>query len=521
MNEADTETVSKKQKQKKKKHYKWKKGDLSKTQEFTDFGDDEVPENNYLNLHKQWTPAEAAELFIFSNDILEMIRTYTVKYANKKLNFTFDVTIDELKVFFSIILLSGYVKCRSRRMYWESAPDTHNEAVSNAMTRNRFDEIMKYIYCYDPDEADEADKCAKVRPLIEKLNELFMKYRPTEKKADVDESMVPYFGSYGASIKQAMRQKPVRFGYKVWCLNYPSGYLLAFDVYQGSKGQNTDYKDVFGVGGGNVLSLIDHFPEHEPLHLFLDNFFTSILLLEEMNKRNIFVTGTFRKDRVGDCPLSSMKSAKRGDHEVYNTVDSDGKPLVFVRWKDNGEITIGSNCIGVDPSGNVRRWSKSERKIVDIPAPGMVLQYNDSMGGTDVIDHAFSCNRPGIRSKKWWFPLLTFCLQSSLHNSYLIYRKTPGAATAYLDFLRPVVQNYLVSYGKSAKVPRGQMLYGNKSVEKRVSKTTRNDQVSHFAENAEKRARCAFCHQPSAVHKCVKCNVHVHLKCFTAFHNSE
>ena len=194
---------------------------------------------------------------------------------------------------------------------------------------------------------------------------------------------------------------------------------------------------------------------------------------------------------------------------------------MFVRWKDNGEITIGSNCIGVDPSGNVRRWSKSERKIVDIPAPGMVLQYNDSMGGTDVVDHAFSCNRPGIRSKKWWFPLLTFCLQSSLHNSYLIYRKTPGAATAYLDFLRPVVQNYLVSYGKSAKVPRGQMLYGNKSVEKRVSKTTRNDQVSHFAENAEKRARCAFCHQPSAVHKCVKCNVHVHLKCFTAFHNSE
>ena len=55
----------------------------------------------------QWTAAEAAELFLFSNDVLKMIKTYTIKYAKKKLNFTSDVPIDELKVFFSIILLSG------------------------------------------------------------------------------------------------------------------------------------------------------------------------------------------------------------------------------------------------------------------------------------------------------------------------------------------------------------------------------------------------------------------------------
>ena len=52
---------------------------------------------------------------------------------------------------------------------------------------------MKYIYCYDPEEAEEGDRCAKIRPLIEKLNERFMKYRPTEKKADVDESRYHIF----------------------------------------------------------------------------------------------------------------------------------------------------------------------------------------------------------------------------------------------------------------------------------------------------------------------------------------
>lgn len=143
------------------------------------------------------------------------------------------------------------------------------------------------------------------------------------------------------------------------------------------------------------------------------------------------------------------------------------------------------------------------------------------MSGTDVMNHVLSCNCLGRRSKQWRFPLLIFCLQSFLYNSYLIYQKTPGTGTAYLNFLRPAVQNYIVSIGKSDKIPKGQMVYGNKSVENRASKTTRNGQISHFAENAEKRARCASCYQLSVVYKCVKCKVHVHLKCFRAFYNSE
>ena len=43
-------------------------------------------------MHKEWTPREVAELFLFPNSVLEMIKTYTIKYANKKLSFTCDVT---------------------------------------------------------------------------------------------------------------------------------------------------------------------------------------------------------------------------------------------------------------------------------------------------------------------------------------------------------------------------------------------------------------------------------------------
>ena len=304
------------------------------------------------------------------------------------------------------------------RMYWESISDTHNEAISNAMTRNRFDEIIKYIYMYDPDSAETNDKCGKIRSIMDIINDRFLKYCPSEKIGDVDEAMIPYYGTYGCGIRQAMRQKPIRF----WCLNYPDGYLIAFDVYQGAKGRPNPHKEKFGVEGGSVLALVDRLPEDHKLHLFLDNYFTSPALYDELSRRGFLVTGTFRKDRIGHCPLPKLNKSPRGTMSSYHTKEAGG--MVLVKWNDNGEIFVGSNCIGADPVGKVKRWSSVEKKKVDVDAPAAILLYNIDMGGTDVQDHAFSCNRPSIRSKKCWFPLASFMVISSMHNAYQIYRRT-------------------------------------------------------------------------------------------------
>ena len=46
---------------------------------------------------------------------------------------------------------------------------------------------------------------------------------------------------------------------------------------------------MFGVVGQNVLFLIDYFPEHELLHLFLDFFAFVVLLLVELRERETFL----------------------------------------------------------------------------------------------------------------------------------------------------------------------------------------------------------------------------------------
>uniref|UniRef100_A0A915D4M6 PiggyBac transposable element-derived protein domain-containing protein n=1 Tax=Ditylenchus dipsaci TaxID=166011 RepID=A0A915D4M6_9BILA len=61
------------------------------------------------------------------------------------------------------------------------------------------------------------------------------------------------FGRYSA--KQFIRGKPIRLGFKYWCLNSPSGYLINFFPYQGA-GEERDA--ALGLGGSVVsLQLID------------------------------------------------------------------------------------------------------------------------------------------------------------------------------------------------------------------------------------------------------------------------
>ncbi len=70
---------------------------------------------------------------------------------------------------------------------------------------------------------------AKLRPMMDVLNGKFAEAFPMDNDIDFDEAMVEYFGRHGC--KQAIRNKPIHFGFKAWCLNSSDGYLMQFDIY--------------------------------------------------------------------------------------------------------------------------------------------------------------------------------------------------------------------------------------------------------------------------------------------------
>ncbi|KAG5863296.1 hypothetical protein JTB14_020643 [Gonioctena quinquepunctata] len=65
---------------------------------------------------------------------------------------------DEIRCFIAILIVSGYNNLPSKRDYWDSGDDMRNAAVFQAMRRNRFLDMCRFIHCADNTKIDQSDK---------------------------------------------------------------------------------------------------------------------------------------------------------------------------------------------------------------------------------------------------------------------------------------------------------------------------------------------------------------------------
>ncbi|XP_076059719.1 uncharacterized protein LOC143036355 [Oratosquilla oratoria] len=70
----------------------------------------------------------------------------------------------------------------------------------------------------------------------------------------VDEMIVKYYGHH--ALKQFIRGKPIRFGYKFWALCGVSGYCYNFDLYCGNSSSDDKHADLL-LGSKVVLNMLD------------------------------------------------------------------------------------------------------------------------------------------------------------------------------------------------------------------------------------------------------------------------
>ena len=170
-----------------------------------------------------------------------------------------------------------------------------------------------------------------------------------------------------------MHGKPIRFGYKAWCLCTRLGYLIQAKLYQGAKTGNTD-PDV-GVSGSVVLNLIQDIPEKK-YNVFFHNFFTSVKLVEKLKEKDILSTGTIRSNRVENAPLLDDKALRKKPRGSYDQVTDERTGITIIRYNDNNIVTVASTQAGVNPSRKVKRYSQSLKKYVLVDQPACVVLYN-------------------------------------------------------------------------------------------------------------------------------------------------
>lgn len=441
--------------------------------------------------------------------MVDHIVTSSIEYARQSGNHNFQLSREEVKLYLAILFTSGHVPLPRRRMYWEQSSDVNNMAISTAMTVNRFDEIMRYLHVADNNNLDANDKLAKVRPLFTLLNERFLEFYPMEENLSVDESMVPYYGRHSA--KQFIRGKPVRFGYKMWCLNTRLGYLIQCEPYQGA-GQGGQTYPHLGLGGSVVVDLISELPEGNHYKIHADNFFTSLKLLDHLTDEGIGLVGTIRANRIENCPIRSTQQMKKENRGSVDYLDDTNSGNIVVRWNDNSVVTLISNCVGVLPIAGARRWSRAEGRYVNIPQPKLVASYNTNMGGVDRMDQNVGQYRISIRSKKWWWPLFAVMPDIAIQNAWLLYRMTPSYQQKKLDLLafrREIANVYFRRYSVRQQLGR--------HIDHHPCNDLRYDGLDHVVVPCEKQRRCASC-PGKAKTACRKCNVGLHARCFVSYH---
>ena len=128
---------------------------------------------------KQWLPAEVFEFF-FDDEVIELIIRFSKTYAVDEGAHQFHLTMEEMRAFLAVILLSGYATLPRRRMYWEKLSDVNNEAVSSTLSRYRFEEILRFLHLANNNNLAKEDKFAKIRPLASLLNEKWLAHFPKE-----------------------------------------------------------------------------------------------------------------------------------------------------------------------------------------------------------------------------------------------------------------------------------------------------------------------------------------------------
>ncbi|KAG8239742.1 hypothetical protein J437_LFUL018438 [Ladona fulva] len=241
-----------------------------------------------------------------------------------------EVTYDEMVAYFGVLLYMSVFDLPESRDYWQSQ-EIDCPIIWNCMNFSRYCQITKYIHISDisleknPKDEDY-DILQKVRPLLTVMDTFHHKYNP-RRELGIDEAMVAFKGHHYK--KQYMKGKPTKWGFKIWILASPHGYVLQGNVYLGKKEKRN--KDML-LGSQMVINLLEKQLGLNH-HVYFDSFFSSVGLVNTLYDNKTYACATTRPTRKEwPTELKFLKKLKLKRGESKNL--QRGKVTATV-WHDN------------------------------------------------------------------------------------------------------------------------------------------------------------------------------------------
>ena len=283
-----------------------------------------------------------------------------------------DTDYSEILIILGTTLVMCYNRVPSFSDYWSNNASLGNEAIKNAISRNRCQLLLSKLYFANPDRGDSSSKTYYIDELIQCLKTTFQKAREDSPYQSIDESMTKFKGR--SSLKQYLPLKLIKRGIKIWerC-DSKTGYVYDLSVYSGKNMEERNGEKIT-LGERVVLKLAESIRKSD-VTLAFDRFFTSVQLIDNIQYA-----------AVGTC-ISNRKNLPKFDGKLdrgqyqYKTNDSG---TIAARWRDSKEVLLLSNCHTVNEVKVLGK--KKDGKREEIPCPEAIAFYNKIMGGVDISD---------------------------------------------------------------------------------------------------------------------------------------
>ena len=409
------------------------------------------------------------------------VQATTTRKARKKMTTMFhdgDVKQSHILRLVAALFIMGEKKLPCKSSYWDKYhrdprlillfPTYHDFAF---LADNLHFVDTSGIPAAEQRERNKKDSFWKLGDFPVSIATLFRKFRIPMRELTIDEFCIPFKGRHRSRMMNP--NKPSKYHLKGFSLNEAgTGYCLGFYMYRGKEEERPPNVP---ASAWPVHALLRHYKElhHGDYHVFADNWFTGVGLVQDVAGWGLDYTGTCRKDRIDgafdDEDVSivvvpdNRKKAKTGDTREKKEVKAwkvergtaryrkrtyGATDIFCTQWMDSKVVTVLStmDCVQGTISRKVLEKNKKNGTFsrVDFNVPSSFCSYNFGKVGTDRMDQNVAQLYPSNRFK-WPVKVFAHIVMMILNNSFISWREMhPASAKVPLRaFMSQLVDDIL------------------------------------------------------------------------------